>query len=111
VYGPVGLLVVCLVGYHEDLKNMECRKTDSATAHRQEMFILACSKQCVPVLQFEASQIDKLDTSRAGNVRLDLYHAEMQHILNDMFLELPVAPKVCDTAPVAATVEPNRLEL
>jgi hypothetical protein len=111
-YGDVGLLVVCLVGGHEDLDSKMCRKKDSATVHRartDEMLILSSSKQCVPVLQFEASQIDRRRRSRAdGNVMLGRYHAELQQIINDMFSQLPVAPSANDETPYMTQLGPVR---
>jgi hypothetical protein len=117
VYGNVGLLVACLEGTNEDLygRNKMSPKKDSGTVYRHsinEVVILSCSKQCVPVLQFEASQTNEIDHSWNEKALLGRYPAELKQILNDLFVEVPVAPKVCgSTAPVAATVEPNRLEL
>jgi hypothetical protein len=75
VYGDVGLVVVSLPGNNGDYTERIYGNHDSGTVNRHctdEIVILSCAKQCIPVLQFASHQaFDK------GNLLLERYHAEL----------------------------------
>jgi deltex len=93
-YGDVGLMVARLVGINSDhgtstrsTSRGPSKETDSVTVarnHVKEMMILTKSEQCIPVLQFDASQIVPNDFGHPGNLSLSTYHNALQRIIDDM---------------------------
>jgi hypothetical protein len=88
-YGSVGLLVASLLGANADYDAVTRSNADSITCGRHctnEFVIVSRAKQCVPILQFQAKQIDAHHLEHEGNVVLARYHAKLQQILDDMFV-------------------------
>jgi hypothetical protein len=88
-YGGVGLLVASLLGANADYGAATSNNADSITfCHgTSEYLIVSRAKQCVPILQFQAKQVD-CNLEHEGNVVLARYHAKMQQILDDMFVHV-----------------------
>jgi hypothetical protein len=77
------ILVVSLPGNIGDYTNIIHGNYDSGTVNRHctdEMVILSCAKQCIPILQFASHQ-----AFDEGNLLLERYHAELQKIIDNMF--------------------------
>jgi hypothetical protein len=88
-YGDVGLLVACLLGTNTNTRATNSANADSRTFHRDdddEIVIVSCAKQCIPILQFQAKQIDAKNLEHEGNEVLARYHAKLQQILDGMFV-------------------------
>jgi hypothetical protein len=88
-YGGVGLLVACLLGDNVDYGAVASSNADSVTCCRHgssEFVIVSRAKQCVPILQFQAKQIDAENLEHEGNVALARYHAKLQQILDGLFV-------------------------
>jgi deltex len=89
-YGDVGLMVARLVGINSDhgtRRTNAATRSDSLTVTRDqvtEMVVLSTSKQCIPILQFDANQIVPNDFGHAGNVSLSTYHSALQRIIDDV---------------------------
>lgn len=85
-YGNVGLLVARLLGSSADYTHPNWSTTrDSSVAMRnkvQEIVVVAQSTQCVPILQFDASQVAPNLFVHAGNKVLYEYHEELQMIVD-----------------------------
>jgi hypothetical protein len=87
-YGGVGLLVACLLGASADYGTAASSKADSITFRHgtSEYVVVSRAKQCVPILQFQAKQVDARNLEHEGNVVLARYHARLQQILDDVFV-------------------------
>jgi hypothetical protein len=87
-YGGVGLLVACLLGTNADYGTTASRWADSITFRHgtSEYLIVSRAKQCVPILQFQAKQVDAHNLEHEGNLVLARYHAKLQQILDDVFV-------------------------
>jgi hypothetical protein len=88
-YGDVGLLVVCLLGANANYGASSSGTADSITFLRKtgnKIVILSSAKQCIPILQFQAKQIDAENLEHEGNEVLARYHAKLQQILDGVFL-------------------------
>jgi hypothetical protein len=86
-YGHVGLVVACLPGANAGSGASEIGSADSLSFVYRcgETVIVSCAKQCIPILQFQAKQIDAQNREHEGNVVLARYHSKLQQILEDTF--------------------------
>jgi Deltex C-terminal domain len=94
-YGDVGIMVVRLVGTHRDHRTSTSSDTVTVAAKQvAEMMILTSSKQCIPILQFDAKQIVPNDFGHPGNVSLSTYHFELQRLIDEMLQRRNVKARV-----------------
>jgi hypothetical protein len=103
-FGEVGLLVVCLLGANANYRASNSGTADSITyvcATKDKYVILSSAKQCIPILQFRAEHIDQ-DRNNKGNLALARYHDNLQKILDDMLISLPVPARDLDSNSIAA---------
>jgi Deltex C-terminal domain len=88
-------MVVRLVGTHRDHRTSTSSDTVTVAAKQvAEMMILTSSKQCIPILQFDAKQIVPNDFGHPGNVSLSTYHFELQRLIDEMLQRRNVKARV-----------------
>jgi hypothetical protein len=93
VYGDVGLIVARLQGANVDFDRAgpNTGNRDSVTVERdnvRECVVLASSKQCIPILQFDSSQISRNSHVHPGNMMVNRYHVALQALIDEMFNDL-----------------------
>jgi hypothetical protein len=91
-YGDVGLIVARLQGANVDF-DLSTRGSihDSVTVGREsvgECVVLASSKQCIPILQFDSSQISRNSHVHPGNMMVNRYHVALQALIDEMFNDM-----------------------
>jgi hypothetical protein len=91
-YGDVGLIVARLQGVNVDF-DLSSRGSihDSVTVGREsvgECVVLASSKQCIPILQFDSSQISRNSHVHPGNMMVNRYHVFLQALIDEMFNDM-----------------------
>lgn len=117
-YGDVGLLVARLLGSTGEGNVSGCRgaradglpTVDSTIASRstnQEIVVMFTSKQCIPIFQFDASQLAPNLFVHPGNKILYDYHAELQTLVDRVIntprkdLPLPVSVPLVGSGTIA----------
>jgi hypothetical protein len=89
-YGDVGLIVARLQGANVDFDpaSQNAGNHDCVTVERdnvRECVVLASSQQCIPILQFESSQISRNSHVHPGNMLVNRYHVALQALVDEIF--------------------------
>jgi hypothetical protein len=89
-YGDVGLIVARLRGANVDFDpaSQNAGNHDSVTVERdnvRECIVLATSQQCIPILQFDSSQISRNSHVHPGNMMVNRYHVALQALIDEIF--------------------------
>jgi hypothetical protein len=89
-YGDVGLVVARLQGANANFHPARANTSnqDSVTVERDnagECVILASSQQCIPILQFDSSQISRNSHVHPGNMLVTRYHVALQTLIDETF--------------------------
>jgi hypothetical protein len=89
-YGDVGLIVARLRGANVDFDpaSQNAGNHDSVTVERdnvRECIVLATSQQCIPILQFDSSQISRNSHVHPGNMLVNRYHVALQALIDEIF--------------------------
>jgi hypothetical protein len=92
-FGDVGLIVARLQGVNVDFNpaSVNTGNQDSVTVDRdnvRECVVLVSSQQCIPILQFDSSQISRNSHVRPGNMLVNRYHVALQALIDEMFNDI-----------------------
>jgi hypothetical protein len=92
-YGDVGLIVARLQGDNVDFDRAgpNTGNRDSVTVERdnvRECVVLASSQQCIPILQFDSSQVSRNSHVHPGNMMVNRYHVALQALIDEMFNDM-----------------------
>jgi deltex len=85
-YGDVGILVARLLGTNADFGD-HAADLDSLNVFRnqgKEFAVLATSLQCIPILVFDAKQIDPKNPLSPGNLTLEKYHTAIEEAVDQI---------------------------